>query len=215
MRALLLYYSLTGETVRAVEIAAEACRREGWEVGTCRMDFADPAVRPQRPFKLKDSAYWSKAAKNGDVMEMTYEPANALEENHDLVLLFSNTWNHHPSVPMNSFLNSAAAAQALNGKPFAVFAVCRRLFEKNIGLVHELGERAGGRFLGGESLIHWGGGLGSMIQTVTYIHRSDTGMKRFLGFPLPAYGLSRESLEKIAPFTRRMLAASANVETPT
>jgi hypothetical protein len=142
-------------------------------------------------------------------MDICYDPPEAIDGDYDLVLLFSNTWNHHPSVPVHSFLQSEAAGTILSGRPFAVYAVCRRLWEKNVELVRASGERAGGRFIGSEHFGHWGGQIGSMIQTVTYLHRSDTGTKHFLGIPIPSYGLSRESTDKVPRFTRAMLAKIA------
>ena len=210
MRCLLLYYSLTGQAQRAAELAAASCRDAGWEAVICRIDFADPTVRPKRPFKMSQTSFWTKAATIGTTMEICYDPADAIDGDYDLVLLFSNTWNQHPSVPVHSFLQSGTARMVLSGRPFAVYVVCRRLWRKNAELVRESGERAGGRFIGSEHFGHWGGQIGSLIQTVTYLHRSDTGMKHFLGIPVPGYGLSQESTDKVPRFTRAMLATIAD-----
>jgi len=208
-RALLLYYSLTGQASRAVEAAARACRDAGWDPAVCRIDFADAAQRPSRPFTLADTRHWVAAATDGAVMDMTYEPAGALEGEYDLVLLFTNTWNKHPSVPVNSFLKGPAARSVLSGRPFAVYAICRRLYEQNLAIVTEDGERAGGRCIGRRGFVHWGGQIGSLIQTMTYIHRSDTGRTSFLGIPLPAYGLSDSAMEGVQAFTKEVLAKAA------
>jgi hypothetical protein len=210
MRCLLLYYTLTGEAAKAVEVAAQTCRDAGWEAVVCRIDFADPAIRPARPFALKDTKYWVKAATDGVVMPMTYEPADALAGDYDAVLIFTNTWNHHPSVPVNSFLQGEAA-KVLSGRPFGIAVVCRRSFEKNAGIVRALAERAGGIFIGADNFPHWGGQVGSMIQTVTYIHRRDGGLKSILGIPLPRYGLSKAAVDRVAPFVRGLLERAAKM----
>jgi hypothetical protein len=41
MRCLLLYYSLTGQAVRAVAAAEATCQAAGWETVQCRMDVAE------------------------------------------------------------------------------------------------------------------------------------------------------------------------------
>jgi hypothetical protein len=212
MRCLLLYYSLTGEAAKAVDLVAETARGAGWEPVTCRIAFADPAIAPHRPFRIADTKAWVKAATDGVTMPMRYEPADALDRPYDLVLLFTNTWNHHPSVPVNSFLNSPAAAKLLGGRPFGIYVVCRRSWEKNAEIVRRLGEAAGGRCLGVEHFPHWGGQIGSMIQTVTYIHRSDDGLRSLLGIPLPRYGLSQKSRDKLPVFTRELLAKAAGAQ---
>lgn len=210
MRCLILYYSLTGEAAKAVDTVAATAREAGWEPVTCRIEFADPAIAPRRPFRIADTKAWVKAATDGVTMPMRYEPAEALDQPYDLVLLFTNTWNHHPSVPVNSFLQSEAARTVLGGRPFGVYVVCRRSWEKNVGIVRAAGEAAGGRFLGAEHFPHWGGQIGSMIQTVTYIHRSDGGLRSLLGIPLPRYGLSQKSRDKLPVFTRDLLAKAAS-----
>ena len=210
MRCLLLYYSLTGQAGTAVDIAARTAREEGWEAVTCRIDIADPVARPKRPFRIADTKHWVNAANSGATMPLVYEPASALDGDYDLVLLFSNTWDKHPSVPVNSFLNSEAA-KVLDGRQFGVIAVCRKLFENNIAICRKLGEAAGGRFIGSDHVDHWGGQIGSMIQTITYIHRSDDGLKSILGIPLPRYGLSDTSIAKVPVITRTLLERATPV----
>ncbi|GLR65473.1 hypothetical protein GCM10010909_01510 [Acidocella aquatica] len=205
MRCLLLYYSLTGQAARAVDLAAQACAQQGWEAVACRMDFASPGERPARPLGIAGSKKWTQGAQRGMTLPLVYEPAAAVGEAYDLVLIFSNTWGGSPSVPVRSFLESGEARRLLAGKPFGVFVICRRLFEKNLALTRSLGEAAGGRFLGGEAFMHPGGQIGSLIQTVTYINRAGPPLRRFLGFPLPAYGLSDEALARVPVFTRALL----------
>ncbi len=206
MRCLLLYYSLTGQAARAVESAALACAREGWEAVACRMDFAAPDERPRRPLGIAGSKKWTQGAQRGMRLPLVYEPAAAMARTYDLVLIFSNTWGDSPSVPVRSFLESGEAGRVLAGTPFGVFVICRRLFKKNLALTRGLGEAAGGRFLGGEAFMHPGGQIGSLIQTVTYINRAGAPLRRFLGFPLPAYGLSGEAMARVPAFTRELLA---------
>jgi flavodoxin len=59
MKALIVYYSLTGQAIVAADLAAHALRDAGYQATLCRVDFADPAVRPKRPFSLREVTRWS------------------------------------------------------------------------------------------------------------------------------------------------------------
>jgi hypothetical protein len=206
MQCLILYYSMTGQAEKAAMLAADAARADGWNVTLCRMAMRDPADALARPMNVAASKKWTQGAQKGMVVPLAYDPPDAIDRRYDAVLLFSNTWGDHPSVPMRSFLESDAARAVLSGTPFGAFIICRRLWQKNLAIVQRLGEAAGGHFLGGEPFMHPGGQIGSLIQTITYLYRTDGGRKRFAGFPLPRYGLSDEAVARVAPFTRALLA---------
>jgi hypothetical protein len=206
MHCLILYYSMTGQAEKAANLAANAARAAGWDVTLCRMTMADPADALRRPMNVAASKKWTQGAQKGMTVPLAYDPPEAIDRRYDALLLFSNTWGDHPSVPVRSFLESAAAKALLSGTPFGAYIVCRRLWRKNLDIVRQLGEAAGGRFLGGEPFMHPGGQIGSLIQTVTYLYRTDNGRKRFAGFPLPRYGLSDEAVARVAPFTQELLA---------
>lgn len=205
-RCLILYYSFTGQAARAAAVAAEAACAEGWDPLLCRIDMAEPGERLARPFRIADSKKWTTGAQQGMTRPLVFTPADALGGNHDAVLLFTNTWGDNPSVPVRSFLASPDAHKVLAERPFGVFVVCRRLWKKNLATVRTMGEAAGGHFVDGEAFTHSGGQIGSLIQTVTYLFRGDGGRRRFLGFPLPPYGLSNNALARVPLFTRELLA---------
>lgn len=209
MRCLILYYSMTGQAERAAALIAETTRDAGWEVVTCRIGMPDPADQLARPMRLADTKKWTQGAQRGMAVRVDYTPADALRGDYDLVLLLTNTWGDHPSVPVRSFLQSPEAKTLLAGRPFGVFVVCRRLWEKNLKIVRDLGEAAGGRYIGGEPFMHPGGQLGSLVQTVSYLWGSGAPRKRMLGFRLPPYGLSPEALARLPEFTRSLLAKTA------
>jgi protein-tyrosine phosphatase len=205
MRCLLIYYSFTGQAQRAVDAAALEIESAGSEAVRCRIDFAAEETRLRRPMSLGDIKRWTTAASRGDRLAIRYDPAQSLDGNYDLVFVFSNTWQKSPATPIRSFLESADAARVLSGRPFAVIVVCRRLWQNNLSVVRRLAEAAGGRFVDALAVIHNGGNVGSLVQTTTYMMGSGSSRQRLLGIPLPAYGLSAESLDKVAPFARQVL----------
>lgn len=203
---LIIYYSLTGQAERAASIAASTATAQGWDATLCRISMPAPEDALARPMKIADSKKWTQGAQKGLTVPVAYDPPEALARRYDAVLLFTNTWGDNPSVPVRSFLQSPQAKALLNDTPFGVYVVCRRLWRKNLALTRELAETAGGRYLDGEPFMHPGGQVGSLIQTISYLHRSDAGMKRLLGFPLPRYGLSKAAIDRLPGFTGALLA---------
>lgn len=205
-RCLLLYYSLTGQAEKAAGLAAKAARRAGWEPVLCRITMPAPQDALVRPMRIVDSKKWTQGAQKGLTVPLAYDPPEAMAHRYDAVLLFSNTWGDHPSVPMRSFLESAQGKALLHDSDFGVYVICRRLWRKNLDIVRTLGEAAGGRFVDGEPFTHPGGQIGSLIQTISYLHRSDSGLRRLFGLPLPRYGLSDEAVARIPAFTSQLLS---------
>ncbi|WP_313806919.1 hypothetical protein [Sphingobium sp.] len=158
-----------------------------------------------RPLKIADSKKWTQGTRKGMTVPVAYSPPDAIAGRYDAVLLLTNTWGDNPSVPIRSFLESPEAQAVLSDTPFGVYVVCRRLWEKNLAIVQKLAEAAGGRFLAGEAFMHPGGQLGSLIQTISYLHRSDGGLRHLLGLPLPRYGLSDAAITRIPEFTLELL----------
>jgi protein-tyrosine phosphatase len=206
MKALLIYYSFTGQAAIAAERAAQVCRQAGWEPTLCRVDFADQSIRLRRPLAPRDVKHWTAAAADGQILPVAYDPSSALQSDYDLVLVFSNTWQSCPSVPIRSFLAGAEARRLLAAKPFAVLVICRRLWKKNVAIVQALGEAAGGRFIAGEGFAHPGSQIGSLVQTVSYLMRGGAPWRHVLGVPLPDYGLSRPAISRIDDFVAAVLA---------
>jgi hypothetical protein len=209
-KALLIYYTFTGEARRAIDVAKADLTTAGFDVSLARVDFADPAKRLRRPVAPKDLKIWCDAAENGTPYPVVVEPASALSEQYDLVCIFTNTWQHHPCVPIRSLLNLPEIKPVLNGKPFAVYVICRRLWEKNLEIVRKQAEQHGGRFVAGEHFDHHGGNVGSLIRTITYALTSGDKVARLLGMrlPIPEYGLSDEAMKRVSSFTREVARAA-------
>lgn len=206
MRCLILYATFTGQAARAAELATEAAKSAGWDVDTRRIVMSDSADVMVRPLGIAGAKRWTQAAQAGQIVPVALRPEDDLNDTYDAILLFSNTWGDHPSVPVNSFLQSDAGRRLLAGHPFAVYVVCRRLWKKNLAITRSLGEAAGGRFIGGEAFMHPGSQIGSLLQTVTYLIGSAAPRRSLLGVRLPAYGLSDEALTRVGDFTREVLA---------
>ena len=201
MRALVVLYSLTGQAAIAADRAANALRDAGYQATLCRVDFADPAARPRRPFSVADVKRWSDAAAAGQLFPIVLEPADAVGQRYDLVLIFSNTWQHHPCPPIRSLLQLPAMRQTLKDTPFAVYVVSRRLWEKNATIVRAEAEAAGGIWIDTQHFHHHGGPISSLFTTVLYMLRSAESVP----WPLPKFGLSDADVARVQPATRDVI----------
>lgn len=207
MKALLAWYSFTGQTQRAVEIAARRLRDAGYEVTQCRVDFTDASLRLKRPMSIADVKRWTKAAEQGEIFDVVLDPPQALDARYDFVAIFSNTWQMHPASPIRSLLALPAFKSVLLDTRFAVYVICRRLWERNAQIVRAEAEAAGGSCVGVERFDHHGGPVSSLIRTVSYLLSSGGTIAKLgsLRLPLPPFGLSNKSIARVSTFTQLMI----------
>lgn len=206
--ALLVYYSFTGQALRVVDQAAGTLRQAGYEVSLARVDFALPDQRLQRPVSPARLKQLTSGAQNAVTEPVTVDPPDVLDRRYDLVCLVSNTWQHHPCVPVRSVLRDARLQAVLKDTAFAVYVVCRRSWENNLRIIREEAEACGGRYIGGDHFDHRGSNLGSLIRTISYIVTRGDRVARLFGLrlPLPEYGLATSTVERVSTFTRKIIA---------
>jgi hypothetical protein len=209
-KALLLFYSFTGQAQRAVEAARLACEAAGMDTCVCRVDFADPAIRLQRPMAIADVKRWTQVASAGRCEPICVTPEQALGDRYDYVGVFSNTWQNHPSTPIWSLLHDPRIAQLIAGTPFAVYVVCRRLWQRNAEKVTAKLVSLDGICVGARHFPHRGGPFSSLLRTVSYLLSSGGPAASIWGvkLPLPRYGLAPETLACVGDYTHVMCAAA-------
>lgn len=207
MKVLVAYYSFTGQAQRAADVVTRVAQQAGHTVATVRIELADDTARLRRPLSWAEISAWGKMASEGQTAPIVLDPPTVAAEAFDLVLLFSNTWSFSPAVPVQSFLKSEAGRRLLNGKPAAIYVICRGFWKRNLATTTRLVEEAGGRVIGGEGFTHPGAWLTSTIQTVRHM-MSTREHRRWGLLPLPAFGLSDASIARLGPFTHRNLEAA-------
>lgn len=204
-RVLLVYYSFTDQARIGAELAAEELRARGDEAVLVRIDFADPAQRLRRPLPFKGGqTHWGNLAEQRVTVPVVSDDPQALQSRYDLVLLFSNTWKFHPSVPVQSFLATPEAALVLRDTPFAVIVICRGFWKKNLRIVRALAEKLGGRYVDGAGFGFAGGWLTSTVQSVRYVAGQGESERRWGLLPLPPFGLSPEAKQQLRAFVRNL-----------
>lgn len=212
-RVLLLYYSFTNQTRRVSAAMAEEFREQGWDVRECPIEFTDDRYRiafPFRPFwpKLLRWFWPQVTGKTGDVQI----PPDVLEEDYDLVCIGSPTWWLNPAMPVVSFLKSESAAKLLDGRRFAVFTVCRKVWRHNMSRVKKLATKRGGTFADGATFCFLGGQIQSALSFINYM-QTEKNRERYWGCRIYEFGIPAEGLENAKEFARDLAASGNNAST--
>lgn len=193
--ALLLYYSYTNQTRLVSERIAAGLTDGGWQVERSELDYASgPIEYPLTPF-AKRAKELSDAASKEQPVPVSFD-ASIVDRDWDLVLLGTPTWNHFPAVPVSSFLQTPAAHVLLSGRPFGAFIACRGFWRHNRRRLRILGERAGGRWVGGSGYTFDGNFFQTMHAMLHNQMKSDQPDAKLFGLAATPYGVSDQTLAR-------------------
>jgi hypothetical protein len=131
-------------------------------------------------------------------------PDEVRRDDYDLICIGSPTWWRDVSMPLRSFLKSGEARPLLDGKPFAVFVVCRRYWRENLNAVRKLAEKMGGRYAGGIHFTYPGDQVRSMLSLTSYLGSGEY-RERYLGLTMPATNVSEDQLEESRRFAAKLV----------
>ena len=206
-QVLLLYYTYTGQSLKVLEAAGEVFRQRGCEVHKAQIEFTDPRYA-ERFSRFPMRKVWpdflgmlpaQTLRATGDIRT----PDEVRTGDYDLICIGSPTWWRTVSMPMRSFLKSHEARNLLDGKPFAVFVVCRRYWRENLKGVRKLAEKKGGRFVGSIHFGYPGGQLRSMLSLTSYLGSGEY-RERYLGIRIPTTNISAEQVEESRRFAAKL-----------
>lgn len=124
-------------------------------------------------------------------------PEAILNQKYDLVLLHYQVWYLSPSIPVNSFLNSAAAEKLLAGTPVVTITGSRNMWVMAQEKVKVLLKKNGAELVGNIALTDR---VGNLISVITIVEWMFSGVKKkYLGiFPLP--GVSDKDIRESEKF---------------
>jgi menaquinone-dependent protoporphyrinogen IX oxidase len=202
-RVLLLFYTYTGQSLRVLEAAGEVFRERGCEVNEAEIEFTDRRFA-ERFSRFPMRRVWpdmlsvlpAQARRAAGEIRTPDEVRNG---DYDLVCIGSPTWWRTTSMPMRSFLKSDEARKLLAGKPFAAFVVCRRYWRDNLRTVRNLGEKRGGRYVGGVHFEYPGGQIRSLLSLTSYLATGEY-RDRYMGMRIPTTNVQPEQLEGTRSF---------------
>lgn len=203
----MLYYSYTGQAKKVLEAAGEVFRDRGWEVSSAPIEFTDPRYA-ERFSRFPMTHVWREffgmlppqtRRATGEIRT----PDEVRRGDYDLICIGSPTWWRDVSMPLRSFLKSPEAPALLDGKHFAVFAVCRRYWRENLKAVRKLAEKAGGRYLGAIHFGYPGDQVRSMLSLTSYLG-SGQYREKYLGIAIPPTNISAAQLDESRRFAAEL-----------
>ncbi len=206
-RVLLLYYSYTGQSKKVLDAAGEVFRERGYEVAEAPIEFTDPRYA-ERFSRFPMRKVWPEflGMLPAQMLRRTGEIRTRDEVrtgDFDLICIGSPTWWRTVSMPLRSFLKSQEARNLLDGKRFAVFAVCRRYWRENLAGVRKLAEKKGGRYVDGIYFTYPGRQAPSMLSLTSYLGSGEY-KNRYLGVKLPPTNISDQQIEESRRFASRI-----------
>jgi menaquinone-dependent protoporphyrinogen IX oxidase len=206
-RVLFVYYTYTQQSRRVVEAMADVLRERGCQVEEANIGFVDKrwADRFSR-LPLRHAYRDIIGMLPAQVRNATGEidiPDEASSGDYDLVCIGSPTWFFKTSVPVRSYLESAAAGRVLDGRRFAAFVVCRRYWSVNLKGVKKLGTSQGGRYVSGTHFAFEGGQVRSLMSLLSYFATGEN-RQRYLGVKIPPSLLKPDFVQQAAAFANEL-----------
>ena len=202
-KVLIVYYTFTKQTGLVVEAMASRFAERSCDVTKAALEFTDP--RHGKKFstlpmhwpvvKIVSMLPSQLRRKTGEIGI----PPNAQGGDYDLVVFGSPTWWLTTNMPVRSYLESPAARNVLDGKPFAAASVSRRYYRGNLKAIRKLGERNGGRWIDETHFLAAGNQVMSMLSWLAFMFFGGP-RGHFLGIPLPKPNLKPDYEEQAKTF---------------
>jgi len=202
-KVLFVYFTYSQQTLKVVEAMADVFRERGCDVRQARIEFTDPryAERFSRfPFRhVYLDLFGMLPAQLRRATGQIRVPDEAQTGDYDLVCIGSPTWWLTTCMPIRSFMKSDTAGRLLNGKRFAVIAVCRRYWRNNLKTVETLGTGHGGEYVDGTHFAFAGGQIRSLLSLISYLGSGEF-RARYLGVKIPPASLKPDYLAQAQGF---------------
>jgi hypothetical protein len=194
-RVLFVYFTYTQQSLRVAEAMADVLRARGCEVQMARIELTDARWSDRfTRFPLRHAWFdvlgMMPAQLRGATGEISI-PDEAQDGDYDLVVIGSPTWWIKTSVPIRSYLASAAAGKILRDTRFAAFVCCRRYWGVNLRGVRKLATKRGGKYVGGIPFSYGGGQIPSLLALISYFAHGEQ-RKHYLGVKIPSTNLAPE-----------------------
>jgi hypothetical protein len=201
---LFVYFTYTNQTRKIIDAMTEALRGRDVDVTLAAIEFTDPRYAERfkefpMPHPFRELVGMIPAESPRRRPAKIVIPDVVTERGYDLVCIGAPTWWLSTDVPIRSFLQSEAAARALQGKPFAVAVCCRRYWKHNLKTVRRMGTKLGGAFADGIHFRYQGGQVRSLLSLLSYLGSGEY-RDRYLGIKIPPTNLQEHHLAEARKF---------------
>jgi flavodoxin len=204
---LIVYYTHTQQSRRVADVMAEVFQERGCDVAQASIEFTDPRfIEKFSRFPFKHAVWDLLAVLPGQTLRTTGQiaiPEAASQGDYDLICVGSATWWFTTNMPLRSYLVSEAAKQVFDGKPFAVYVVCRRYWSVNLSEAKKLATKQGGRFVDALHFQYEGGQIRSLLSLLSYFGKGEM-RERSLGIRIPPTNLKPDFADQARAFANKL-----------
>ncbi|MBN2027174.1 MAG: hypothetical protein JW854_10500 [Actinobacteria bacterium] len=192
VKALVVYYSLTGRGEEIAGILEGELRESGMEVTAVALEPDPPFALPVKFLKtLMLTAYGGM----GMGRKLKSLPPEVYEDEYDTVVLIGPSWGFHPAPPMTYFAREILPGIRLSATAKTVVVItCRRYWRRHLKLLREYLARSGLKVSGYLALEHQGREPLRFLAITARLAQKEPPLRRQLGRLYPPFGLSEEQV---------------------
>lgn len=204
-KALVVYYTQSGQLKNIVDSVCKPL--------TDDFDFVYEELMPTPafPFPWKGMSFYQAFPESVKEIPCQLEPfAFNPEDDFDLVILAYQPWYLSPSIPFTAFLQSAAAARVLKGKPVITILGARNMWimaqERVIKRIRSLG----GKLIGNIVLVDRHHNLVSVITIVHWMFKGEKHGRGLYSSLFPEAGISEQEIQDAQKFGGQISKSLSN-----
>ncbi len=187
-KVLVVYYTQSGQLLEILR----SLMRPLQESGRVSVTYEELRPVPKYPFPWKPLEFFGVQPESvlevpGELEPCRFDP----QQDYDLVVLGYQIWFLSPSIPVNSFLRSPAAARCLKNKPVVTVIGCRNMWL----MAHEQVKRRL-RELSARLVLNlpFGDRAANLVSLVTIVAWMFSGKQDYFK-SLPRAGVSRQDID--------------------
>ena len=185
-RILVVYYTQSGQLKEIIDSVLSPLTEV--TIDFLPIDTAEPF-----PFPWTDEAFFGAFPESYLQIPQPLKPFQLAHTDYDLVILGYQVWYLSPSIPFNSFLQSEAGKQLLQGKPIITVSGTRNMWVMAQQKVKKLLTECGAQLVGNIALTDRHHNHISVITIVQWLFSGDKN-KRYLGV-FPKAGVADKDIQ--------------------
>ena len=185
-RVLVVYYTQSGQLKEIIDSVLSPLTE-------VTIDFLPIDTATPFPFPWTDEAFFGAFPESYLQIPQPLKPFQLAHTDYDLVILGYQVWYLSPSIPFNSFLQSEAGKQLLQGKPIITVSGTRNMWVMAQQKVKKLLTNCGAHLVGNIALTDRHHNHISVITIVQWLFSGDKN-KRYLGV-FPKAGVADKDIQ--------------------
>lgn len=190
-RVLVVYYTQSGQLKEIIDSVLSPLTEV--TIDFLPIDTAEPF-----PFPWTDEAFFGAFPESYLQIPQPLKPFQLAHTDYDLVILGYQVWYLSPSIPFNSFLQTEAGKQLLQGKPVITVSATRNMWVMAQQKVKKLLTNCGAQLVGNIALTDRHHNHISVITIVQWLFSGDKN-KRYLGV-FPKAGVADKDIESASVY---------------